>query len=376
VKIALLTMTFNNNYGGYLQAYSLMETLKKLGHQPELLFVQLDEKKFKSQFKKYIKKYFLSYFFHRWENERIKKVLEKNTNYFSDKYILPRTKKIFNEKDFNKIIENNYDAYIIGSDQVWRPTMYKYIDQAFFGFVKNSNTILLSYAASFGLDKWEYTDAQTKRFKKDIEKFKAISVREDSGIKLCEEYFSVEAKHVLDPTMLLDVKDYRKIIKQENEPSFKNGLLTYILDKSEDKLYLENMIAEEFGLESYAVNVKSKDVNAKLEDKIYPTVTSWLKGFDDAKFVVTDSFHGCVFAIIFNKPFIVYGNERRGMARFHSLLKKFGIEDRLVINRNSITRNKIKGEIDWKKVNIKLKHHINFSKKYLKDNLRHENLNE
>lgn len=360
MKIAVLTLPFSNNYGGYLQAYALMEILKKLGHEPELLYVQL---KNRSQFKKIIGKYFLS------KREKLKKIVEKNTIYFSDTYINPKTEKIYSANDFIKY-KNIFDAYIVGSDQVWRPTMNKYIDQAFFGFVTKPKAILLSYAASFGLDKWEYTEEQTKKFKKEINHFNAVSVREESGIELCEKYFDVKANHVLDPTMLLSVEDYRKIIRQEKESSFNGELLTYFLDKTEEKQYLEDMVAKVYGLKSYSVNVKSKGTNVKLEDKIYPTVTSWLKGFDDAQYIVTDSFHGCAFAILFNKPFIVYGNEKRGMARFNSLLKIFGLENRLVLNKKDITIEMVKKEIPWDKVNTNLRQYQNISREFLINNLQ------
>lgn len=369
MKIAVLTMTFNNNYGGMLQAYALMETLKKLGHEPELLFVQLENREPVVYFKTLLKRYFFSYISKKWEYYRFSSMLEKNTNHFIEKYINPKTKAIYTEKEFEKIIKDNYDAYIVGGDQVWRPTMYRFINHAFFDFVKNPNAILLSYAPSFGVEHWEYSEEQTQKFKKQIQRFQAVSVREDSGIKLCKEYFEVDAKHVLDPTMLLGMEEYRKIIKAENEPTHSGGLLSYILDKTDDKKYLQDVVSKEYGLKPYSVHVKSTDIDATIEDRVYPTVTSWLKGFDDVEYVVTDSFHGCVFAILFNKSFIVYGNERRGMARFNSLLKMFDLEDRLVLKKEDITMEKIRKEIDWEKVNTKLEDYRKISKEFLTKNL-------
>ena len=247
MKIAVLTMTFNNNYGGMLQAYALMESIKKLGHEPELLFVQLENKEPKVYFKTLLKKYIFSYLSKKWEYFRIRPIIEKNTNYFIEKYINPKTKAIYTEKEFTKIVQDKYDACIIGSDQVWRPTMYRFINHSFFDFVKNPNAILLSYAPSFGLEDWEYTKEETQKFKNQIQRFKAVSIREDSGIKFCKEYFEVDAKHVLDPTMLLGIDEYRKIIKAENEPNHSGGLLSYILDKTDDKKYLQDVVSKEFG---------------------------------------------------------------------------------------------------------------------------------
>ena len=91
----------------------------------------------------------------------------------------------------------------------------------------------------------------------------------------------------------------------------------------------------------FAVNNPFEKDNTKpLNDRIKPSVESWLRGFEDADFVVTDSFHACVFSILFKKQFIVVGNKKRGNARFNSLLKMFGLEDRLVDESTDFTRLK------------------------------------
>lgn len=370
MKIAVLTMTFNNNYGGMLQAYSLMETLKKLHHDPELLFVQLENKDINACLKKLLKKYIFSYISKKWKHIRFQNDIEKNTNYFIEKYINPKTKSIYTRKDFRRIVLDKYDAYVVGSDQVWRPSMYKFINYAFFSFVKNPNAILFSYAPSFGVEYWEYTDKQTIKYKEQLRRFKAVSVREDSGVELCKKYFGTDAIQVLDPTMLLTLEDYRKIIKQENEPKHNGELLSYILDYSEDKQDLEDMISKELNLKSFTVGVKSNNIDIEIKDMIYPTVTSWLRGFEDAKYVITDSFHGCVFSIIFNKPFIVYGNEKRGISRFNSLLKMFRLEDRLIMNKKEITIDNIRKDINWIFVNNRKEELIKESKNYLSKSLK------
>jgi hypothetical protein len=370
MKIAVLTYNFNNNYGGMLQSYAMLETLKRLNHEPELLLVPSIDLSKKARFKHLLKKYFFSYLSSKWKDNEQKGKIEKNTHYFIEKYITPKTKPIYTKNHFSKITGNNYDAYLVGSDQVWRARVYRYIDYAFFGFVKSDEPIFLSYAASFGVDTWDYTEEQTSRFKKQLQRFKGVAVREDSGVELCKQYFDKEAIHVLDPTMLLDADDYRKIAKQENEPNHPGKLLTYILDVNEDKQSIIDLASKELGFESFKVNLKPKVQMRSLEDKAYPTVTAWLKGFDNAEYVITDSFHGCVFAILFNKPFIAYGNKARGMARFNSLLKMFGLEDRLVVSKEEATIAKIKHEIDWDSVNSKLKDYRNISQNYLLDTLQ------
>jgi hypothetical protein len=370
MKIAVLTYNFNNNYGGMLQAYAMLETLKRLNHEPEILLVKTIDLSKKAAAKYFLKKYFFSYLSNKWDHVRYVDIIEKNTNYFIEEYITPKTVPIYKKEHFAKIPENNYEAYLVGSDQVWRAKVYRYIDYAFFGFVKSDKPIFLSYAASFGVDTWDYTEEQTSRFKRQIQRFNGVAVREDSGVELCKQYFEKEAIHVLDPTMLLDADDYRKIIKQENEPNHPGKLLTYILDVNEDKQSIIDLASKELGFESFKVNLKPTEQMNSLEDKIYPTVTAWLKGFDNAEYVITDSFHGCVFAILFNKPFIAYGNKARGMARFNSLLKMFGLEDRLVVTKEEANIAKIKQKIDWESVNSKLTEYRNISNNYLLETLK------
>ena len=129
-----------------------------------------------------------------------------------------------------------------------------------------------------------------------------------------------------------------------------------------------SFVEQELSITAFSVNSKYEDPNAPLEERIQPPVETWLRGFYDADFVVTDSFHACVFSILFEKPFIVYGNKERGMARFHSLLSIFGLENRLIIN--SATAQKVIAEpIDWNAVNVRKKEWQEKSLNFLKNNL-------
>lgn len=373
MKIAVLTYNFNNNYGGMLQAYAMLTKLKMLNHEPELLFVSTKASSKRAVLKNLLKKYFFSYLSIKWANNRYAQEIEKNTRYFIDKYITPKTEPIFKKEHFYQISKNNYDAYLVGSDQVWRAKVYTYIDYAFFGFVESNKPVLLSYAASFGVESWEYTATQTLKYKKQLNRFSGISVREDSGVELCKKYFEKQATLVLDPTMLLTPDNYRELVDQEDEPDHQGDILTYILDINEDKQNVIDIAAKELKYRPFKVNVASKNEIEEIADMTYPTVTSWLKGFDNAAFVITDSFHGCVFAILFNKPFIAYGNEARGMARFKSLLKMFGLEDRLIVGSYDVNVAKITKKIDWGSVNLKLNKYRKISHDYLVETLQTKN---
>ena len=123
-----------------------------------------------------------------------------------------------------------------------------------------------------------------------------------------------------------------------------------------------NKIAEEKKLIPFKVNSKVGKGGLSLPEYIQPTVEEWIRGFYDAEFVVTDSFHACVFSILFNKPFIVYGNENRGLSRFTSVLNIFGLEERLLKNLSEYRQF---DEIDWNRVNSLLEKKIKDSCKFL-----------
>lgn len=129
--------------------------------------------------------------------------------------------------------------------------------------------------------------------------------------------------------MLLDVQDYVDLVKRADVPKSKGTLLCYILDETELITDLISRLADETGLIPFRGNSRVDDWSAPLAERIQPPVEQWLRGFMDAELVVTDSFHACVFSILFHKPFVVVGNKGRGLTRVKSLLKIFGLEKAL-----------------------------------------------
>lgn len=227
----------------------------------------------------------------------------------------------------------------------------------FLDFVQDKQVKRIAYAASFGTDKWEFTPQQTRGCKALAQKFNLVTVREDSGVKLCKEHLGVDAVHVLDPTMLLTKDDYIQLIEQEKEPKSSGTLFNYILDPDEKKAAFIQHIAEANELRSFQVLPKcqaetrtKKDVKTRIGDCVFPGVTAWLRSFMDAEMTVVDSFHGMVFSILFNKPFWVIGNAERGMSRFTSLLKTFHLGDRL-LDAAKLDNIDISKPIDWAVVN-------------------------
>lgn len=339
MNTAIFTLELNTNYGGLLQAYALQEILKEI--VPEQSVCVIDSKKkwhipmtWKLPFrlaKRCIKKV-LGRQDIIFVERRIRKewpVISQNTEQFVQTYISRR--KITSFRQLNR---NDINYFIVGSDQVWRPgyAWQGRVETSFLSFAEDWQVKRIAYAASFGTDEWEYTDAQTKKCSRLLQKFDAVSVRESSGIELCAKYLKrFDVFHALDPTMLLDVSEYKALFDKAKTPASDGNLLIYILDETAEKERIIHSVSQNLKLNPFYVGVKTESLKVPPEQRIYPPVESWLRGFYDAEFVVTDSFHGCVFSILFKKPFIVYGNEKRGMARFDSLLDLFELKSRLII---------------------------------------------
>lgn len=365
MKIGILTLPLHTNYGGILQAYALQTVLERMGHEACLIEekrkpLRLPLLKAPLAYSKRIVKNLIGHtcpvFYEQKKNREIP-IERQYTDKFINKYIKRRI-----IENFSEVKENDFDAIVVGSDQIWRPRYFPQIEHAYLDFAEGWNIKRLAYAASFGTDEWEYTPEQTEECGRLLKNFDAVSIREDSGVELCHKHFNMNATHALDPTMLLEAKDYIKLFKKAGTPKSNGTLLVYILDETFEKSALIEKMANQKGLVPFRVNSKVENGNAPLQGRIQPPVEQWLRGFYDAEFVVTDSFHACVFSIIFKKPFLVIGNTTRGMSRFKSLLSLFRLEDRLIdINYSCDSDN----DIVWEDVNELLDYNREISRNYL-----------
>ena len=280
-------------------------------------------------------------------------IISSNTEVFIDQHI--RTVDLFQGNSYmQENMLDAFDTFIVGSDQIWRPKYSSFLPTYFLDFTNKKSCKRISYAASFGVTDWELSRKQTILCKSLVKQFDAISVREDSAISLCKTYFETDAVHVLDPTLLLDEIDYSALVEQVNEPVCSGNLMSYILDSSDEKKLILNEIARVCCLKPFEVMPKQTLANStkkQLHLCSYPAVTKWIRGFMDAEYVVTDSFHGSVFAIIFNKPFITIGNKDRGLTRFNSLFRYFSLEDRLIYSFSELSMERIKAPINFERVN-------------------------
>ena len=334
MKIAILTLPFHSNYGGILQAYALQTVLQRMGHE----VVVIDKDMFHHRtwlrqqvargaylVRKYVLKRDVEYVDLRRADYE-KRVVERNVRGFINKHL-----NILVVKDLTKEFPRDIDAVVVGSDQIWRHDYFtgSYgcgIENAFLAFLRDWPVKRVSYAASFGTGEWEYTEDETSICSRLIKLFDAVSVREDSAVALCKERLGrTDAVQMPDPTFLLTKEDYRHLF---NNPSItERYLFYYVLDETEEIRSMAEKIAKERGLIIKRFSGDIDPTSLPLSQRIKAPIEEWLNGVAHAVFVFTDSFHACVFSILFEKPFKTIGNHSRGMDRFKSLLSVFGGED-------------------------------------------------
>lgn len=312
MRVGIVTQPLYANYGGILQNYALQQVLKKMGHTP----VTLDYMPSLS-FGRYLlyagkgalcalspsRRHPIKPYHHFLQRPSdIASFVEKNISV---------TKTI---SHYSKGILKKYgiEAIIVGSDQVWRYAYNShYLEDMYLAFAKDYLCRKLAYGASFGKESWDYPDARTKEAKELIKQFDAVSVRENSGAVLCKDNLGIDAQVVVDPTLLLDTVDYEKFCSKPDAQSTPY-IAAYILDKNEEKDAFVAEKREELGLEVREMTVSESGLS----------IENWLSTIRNAEYVITDSYHGCLFSIIFGKPFKVFINEERGADRFHTVFDR------------------------------------------------------
>lgn len=309
-KVGIITINDNNNYGNRLQNYAVQEVLKKINVEP----ITLKNEPATNTKNKYLLRKIKS-LFNRGSYSKIigrKECFEdfnRNIN-FSAKKITPYSKL------------NEYDYFVVGSDQVWNPNFGRLRDVDLLEFTESRKKI--SFSASFGVSK--LSEEYNSKLKKDLKDFKAISVREDAGKEIIEEVVGRKDVQVLvDPTMLLTSKEWDKIAKKPKQLKSNRYILNYFLGElSEERKKEIERIAKENNCE--IINILDKN------SPFYQTGPSEFVYLEKNAFLVcTDSFHSCVFAILYDRPFIVFDREDSYVkmnSRLDTLLKKFDLENR------------------------------------------------
>lgn len=332
MKVGTITFHWATNYGAVLQAYALQKYLQSIGYDTEIINYIPYKIKYRNvlshlknrDFNNLLKEY------------RISKFRKKN---------LVLSKPYYTNKQLFKYC-NIYNVFICGSDQIWNEWFINNsesnINLTYYLNFASSNSKRISYAASLGTNKLKKSTINL--VENELIKFSKIGVRENTG-KLIMNDMGLDATVVLDPTLLIESSIYNEIItKPQKRKNLK--MFPYILhENQETSIRVKNHILDKFFPKQQNNNLS----RISIED--------WLYYIKNAELVVTNSFHGVVFSIIFNTPFIVLPVEGSNMNdRINTLLGSLYLEHRILYQYDEkLIETLINEKLEWKLVNEKIK---------------------
>ncbi len=296
-KVGILTWHYFLNFGSALQAYALKQTIEKLGYITEVINYRNPKDGLPNQYKDLIRLFISKIFFQRGV------LFGHQITYpflnFHKKYL--KIKKPFNDIETLRNISKNFYSIICGSDQIWAPNILNPV--YFLNFVPN-NVRRISYAASIGLN--NIPENLVNLYHSELKKFHSISVREKMGQILLENKCNIKSSIVLDPTLLLDEEEWSRMERKPFELNLNldnEYVFCYFLKK--DNKY-KQAILDKFGenIIGYSLNLNDKSWMKDVTGYIGPREFLWL--IHHAKTIITDSFHGTIFSLIFHKNFITF----------------------------------------------------------------------
>lgn len=335
MRIGIATIFNVGNCGALLQSYALCEYLKKLGHDPFLFNITLSKPS--------------------WIKTLKRNLLSKDLYSFIDK-CLPEKRNDLTAKA---------DLYMVGSDQVWNPQLTgNGWDKFMLSFVPNGCK-KVAFSSSFGTSDWLFPELR-ERANALLDDFVDISVRESTGVRILNDTFRIKARNVLDPCFLLD--DYPARFNLVKRCDSRRRLTTYRLCYSEEWHNDISAYAKENALEWTELSSRRfpklgdmRGFNVRSE-----SVETWLQSLYEADKVITDSFHGMVFCLIFEKQFAVIPAVKGRSSRLTDLLSRIGLQDRYVSTLEE-AKSKIDSPIDYGPVTTLLNKLRNESRKILKE---------
>ena len=334
MKIAITTMPPEINYGGILQNYALQEVLRRLGHQPVTLDCRMPPPGLCAIWigsaLKFVHRYLMGN--HNVKRIRVWSELERSTVLAGNRAFVAANLELsppIGTPGSLPVDPAEFGAFIAGSDQIWRPEYSADPGFYFLNFLpENYSGLRIAYAASFGVATSPFSARQAAEFGVLLRRFDAVSVREKSGIAICRDTLGVDAELMPDPTLLLESGDYRRFVRDfpGNDGKY---VFSYLLDESPEKSALEKSAEKTFGLPVRKILAFDNIKSFFLHGETVPGVDEWLSLIANAEYVLTDSFHGMVFSIIFGKPFAIIPNQLRGTDRMATLLEEMHLENRV-----------------------------------------------
>lgn len=313
MKIGILSLSLGRNYGGILQLYALSKYLESLGHQVVVLNRQPNDG---GTIKKIIRKVLSMMGIKRYRQPLR---IEINIDPFIQReftFSVPA----HSSRQFAQLCKKEgLDAIFYGSDQIWRREFEQHCGLDFFGASTPKYVRQVAYAPSFGLDVWEYSPKETMRIKLLLSRFKALSCRESSGAQLINDKLNLVATVVCDPTILLTVDDYNEQASEHSCP--KGYCFVYWLGDEQSMNKTIDRYSRIQGLDVVTINLRTTTP--------LPTIEDWLSLIKNASYVITDSYHGTVFSLLFHKQFYVYCNNSGGFSRIETLFNVVGVQGKL-----------------------------------------------
>ena len=373
MKIGILTWLHNGNYGSILQAYALQKALRNQGYQTENIdYAPSTVKKVENLIKN---KNSLKLFLEKWDAYCAKKVAgsprelsekQKKFDDFRENYI-NITQRYSSPKEV-ATIDGEFDAYICGSDQIWSPVLLNPV--FYFDFLSDTER-KIAYACSFGVS--SIKGKKATKITNYLNRFDYISVRESSGCEIVKSLTGNVVPVMPDPTLLLQRTDWDKVSRYNL--NLNNYIFCYFLSWNEDYWkYVEN-VSQQLGYQIVIVpSVKQTyQVDAKILKNIGPE--EWVGLVKNASYVITDSFHGTVFSIIYNKPFTLLkrfsdDNPRSQNSRIYTLLEHYNLTNRLGINTDIFNLQ------EYTKVNSQVEYDRRYALEWLNNVLKVEKVED
>lgn len=370
MRIGILTFHCAHNYGAVLQCYALQAYLKSLGHdvvvidyRPEYLkapyavLPKLRNKKLAVKIKTLIV-YSLTFYVRLRRYYKFSKFINRE---------LQLSEPIKDKSD----IENcNCDLYIIGSDQVWNPKITDGFDDFYFGYFKTSSKII-TYAVSLGMS--SLTEPQKKYLERALSNFEAISVRESNMIDLLHPLTDKKIQQVIDPTMLLNVSIWQNMVSLKPVERQKY-VLVYQVAQNSSVYRIAKHIAEQLGAKVVEIAAwHSCRFRKGYKQTLGPKC--FLSYFSQAECVVTSSFHGAVFSLIFERPFYVVdisSMHSGANERLKSILELLQLKDRYIPE----TWAEKYHEINYKKIRTLRKEYMAEAEEFLQDALQCDSIGQ
>ena len=333
MKLGIITFHRAVNYGAVLQTYALTKYLNGIGFETEV--VDYRENRVDNEYKLFpqkasVKRIIKDLLYFPIKNKKNKKFEEFRQSK------IKMSKKIYNKENL-KDSEKEYNYFITGSDQVFNYKLTDFDKNYFLDFVKEDSK-KLSYAASLGMDR--IPEDKKEEYKRLLSKFFKISIREQQNKEMIENLINEKAEVNIDPTFLISKDEWQKLAQKPKE---ENYILIFVMQRNKSIFEFAEELSKETNCKIiYIANDYKRIVKGKYKYNLSPE--EWLGYFEYAKYVITNSFHGLAFSILFEKDFYIELQKEPATAnaRMNNILQKFKLEDRKVENGKYE-----KTEINW-----------------------------